>query len=443
MGKSDEGILLVIGGSAAIDNDIVPFVEGLIDRVKHAHNSTDIQGRRGSGLEEYVMDHYKVKAFALYHELFNRIAPVCLPIMENQSESLETEAKREPGFSIWFKRSFTKNGMPLLEQDMLSLTKQSWAAYKEKRFEIFGNFVSQDQQHAEEFEEFYRLLRKIQLPIEMSHLLIDSAISLRQELEEDIRIQSMCCPKDMPIPLLKRKLSLESITNRMFSDPDQQKSLLRGLELLVPSKNRLVQRLAEYQRTVLTKVHPETLVLDHVDKLGLRCLDGRNHYIAMSRPSCYLCKHYMAFRYNYNVQNFDLNDIELQWRVPDVLGADSSEVLKSQEHAIQRLIDHVRGEVESFVLRRCLASDELSIKEDFFELTISSDGIPDVQSDTGMSFPDVQDSLVHDFDPQSSHVAPQPNQYLSTYREDVQDRNRYDLEDEDYEGGVEVNWSSI
>lgn len=265
-------------------------------------------------------------------------------------------------FPVWFKQNFvTVDGMALRETDMPALVHKCFAASRDGKFDIFKRFICQSQQSAETFEEFHRQLLDLAMPMEMCDLLLRSAIFMQEDLQREIRVCHVPPVERMKIPLVKKKLVLDDIAHRMNSDIDNYKQLSQGLMQVVPSPSKLIARLKYYQENVYTLIHPELRVMDFFDKNGrLQYWDNYDKYIATSKPCCYLCSQYLSHRRNYHIKNCDPNDIDLQWRLPDIQAAESSARFQEQRNILRKITERARREVESFVLERCSGSNDLT-----------------------------------------------------------------------------------
>ncbi|KAB8071216.1 hypothetical protein BDV29DRAFT_193450 [Aspergillus leporis] len=248
-GKDDENVIIAVAGSEAVNDDVVPFLETLLElATKGPHEGSKREPRQMELLQmaAYVMKWHNNKTFALYHEIFDYLAPVCIPVVIARLQ--------EPG--------------------------------------VF-------------------------------------------------------------------------IAHRMFSDTERANQLRRGLDLVVPSPRRLTEQLKYYQETVLTRVHPELRVVDFFDKNNrLVFFDDRDKYIASSKPCCYLCSQYLSHRRNYYIRESDPNDIDLQWRIPDILDVESNIRLKEQNMILRKITERIRTDAERFILSRWPPSDESSINDD-------------------------------------------------------------------------------
>ncbi|RAQ51129.1 hypothetical protein AFGD_003368 [Aspergillus flavus] len=269
-------------------------------------------------------------------------------------------------FADWFRRTFfSSNGMALPKNDMPGLVRSCFSAYQDGKFEIFKRFVCQSQRDAGLFEKFHRQLLNLTMPMAMCELLLKSANSIRQDLHREIKVYNVPPGERMKIPLVRKKLNLDDIAHRMFSDSQRSKQLSQVLERFVPAPSKLIERLKYYQENVLTQIHPELRLVDYFDKSNrVQYFDKYDRYIATSKPSCYLCSQYMSHRLNYHLRKCDPNDIDLHWRLPDIQAAESSAHFKEQTDILRKITERVRRDVESFVLDRCSESNESLMDDD-------------------------------------------------------------------------------
>ncbi|KOC14629.1 hypothetical protein AFLA70_880g000141 [Aspergillus flavus AF70] len=269
-------------------------------------------------------------------------------------------------FADWFRRTFfSSNGMALPKNDMPDLVRSCFSAYQDGKFEIFKRFVCQSQRDAGLFEKFHRQLLNLTMPMAMCELLLKSANSIRQDLHREIKVYNVPPGERMKIPLVRKKLNLDDIAHRMFSDSQRSKQLSQVLERFVPAPSKLIERLKYYQENVLTQIHPELRLVDFFDKSNrVQYFDKYDRYIATSKPSCYLCSQYLSHRINYHLRKCDPNDINLHWRLPDIQAAESSAHFKEQRDILRKITERVRRDVESFVLDRCSESNESLMDDD-------------------------------------------------------------------------------
>ncbi|KAF5859894.1 hypothetical protein ETB97_002253 [Aspergillus alliaceus] len=239
------------------------------------------------------------------------------------------------------------------------------SAVMDGMFEIFKRYIRQSQRSAEMFEEFHRQLLSLVMPMEMSDLLLRSAISIRQDLQREIQVCHVPPLELMKIPLVRKKLNLDDIARRMFSENERFKQLSQGLKRVLPAPSRLMERLKYYQEIVYTQVHPELRVIDFFDKkYRLQYFDNYDRYIATSKPCCYLCSQYLSHRLNYHIRKCDRNDIDIHWRLPDIQATESCAHFNEQKVILRKITEHVRRDVESFVLDRCSDSNDSSMDDD-------------------------------------------------------------------------------
>lgn len=83
-GCDQESVIIVVAGNLDVSNPVVRFLDALLDMVKQALDAgldaktldTEI-----CNISNYVMKWQRDISFAVYHKIFDHIAPVCIPIM--------------------------------------------------------------------------------------------------------------------------------------------------------------------------------------------------------------------------------------------------------------------------------------------------------------------------------------------------------------------------
>ncbi|KAE8374850.1 hypothetical protein BDV26DRAFT_295608 [Aspergillus bertholletiae] len=363
--KDGEEVIILVAGNQDVTDDVVPFLNTMLEMVTRGrHASTDGETRNSEllNISNYAMSCQNDNIFAIYQRLFVEFAPVCIPEITARLQKLEGNPHYSLDFPDWFKdHFFGEDRMALLETDMPALVRNCFSAYQEGRFEIFERLIRQGDEFTERFEEFYQLLRDLVMPIEMCDLLFESAIAMWQDLEIEIDVRHVPPSERMRVPLVKSKLNLESIANRMFSDGERFEQLSKSLRLHVPLPTRLIEQLKHYQETGFTQVHPELRVVDYFDKdLGLQYFGNGGMYIATSKPCCFLCSQYMAHRRNHHIRESDPNDIDIQWRLPDILDVESIARFEEQRIILRKITERIRTDAESLVLSCRPESSELT-----------------------------------------------------------------------------------
>ncbi|KAE8422778.1 hypothetical protein BDV36DRAFT_279609 [Aspergillus pseudocaelatus] len=246
-GCDQESVIIAVAGDLDVSNPVVRFLDALLEMVKQALdadlNATTLDAEI-CNISNYVMKWQRDNSFAVYHRIFDHIAPVCIPIMAAWSNDPEV---------------------------------------------------------------------------------------------------------------------LDDIAHRMSSGIDNHKELSQRLMQVVPAPSKLIPRLQYYQENIYTLIHPELRVMDFFDKNSrLQYWDNYDKYIATSKPCCYLCSQYLSHRRNYHIRNCDPNDIDLQWRLPDIQAAESSARFEEQRKILRKITERARRDVESFILERCSGSNDLT-----------------------------------------------------------------------------------
>ncbi|PIG85577.1 hypothetical protein AARAC_007338 [Aspergillus arachidicola] len=364
-GYDHDSVVIAVAGSPDVSDQVIEFLKSLLGMVTNALDAglrAETWNRELSNISNYVMGLHNENSFAVYHTILDHIAPICI----NQIAARSNSSSIRFDFADWFRGTFfSSNSMALLKTDMPALVHSCFSASQDGKFEIFKRFVCQSQQSAGSFEEFHRQLLNLTMPLEMCNLLLKSAISIRQDLHREIRVCNVPPGERMKIPLVRKKLDLDGIAHRMFSESQRSKQLSQVLERFVPAPSKLIERLKYYQENVFTQIHPELRLVDHFDKSnGVQYFDKYDRYIATSKPSCYLCSQYLSHRLNYHLRKCDPNDIDLHWRLPDIQAAESSAHFKEQTDILRKITERVRRDVESFVLDRYSESNESLMDDD-------------------------------------------------------------------------------
>ncbi|KAJ1710061.1 hypothetical protein NYO67_7775 [Aspergillus flavus] len=378
-GYDHDSVVIAVAGSPDVSDQVIRFLKRLLDMVTgalHAGLCAETWNRDLLKISNYVTGLHNENSFAVYHMIFHQIAPICINSMAARSSDPKgmtmaslchaDNSSLRFDFADWFRRTFfSSNGMALPKNDMPDLVRSCFSAYQDGKFEIFKRFVCQSQRDAGLFEKFHRQLLNLTMPMAMCELLLKSANSIRQDLHREIKVYNVPPGERMKIPLVRKKLNLDDIAHRMFSDSQRSKQLSQVLERFVPAPSKLIERLKYYQENVLTQIHPELRLVDYFDKSNrVQYFDKYDRYIATSKPSCYLCSQYLSHRINYHLRKCDPNDIDLHWRLPDIQAAESSAHFKEQTDILRKITERVRRDVESFVLDRCSESNESLMDDD-------------------------------------------------------------------------------
>ncbi|KAE8341967.1 hypothetical protein BDV24DRAFT_174092 [Aspergillus arachidicola] len=351
--RQPDGLIVRIAGTGDVDGTIVPFVNDLLrmllDTLKLGNDEImgDNKERILTCLSNFALDFAQEKVQAHYMKLLHHIAPVCLADMTAGSN----EACRDSvDFKAWFQKNFYKNGAPLPQEHMKFLAKECFKVQQSGLINHLRKFTYQGHEHVTYFERFYKQLRKLSLTIDMTSQLLVSAISLRQDLANSLAAESIPSSPSLPIPLLPRKLTMEGIANRMFSDPSARDDFIQKLQRT--ARPGLIQTLINYSQEVLTEVHPELLVINYFDTLSdSGFIDERDRYIGCAKPSCYLCHLFISYHpAGYSVINSS-SKIPLNWRLPDISVKEGNAMAraKNQKSVLHQLIRTIRSKLEEKV----------------------------------------------------------------------------------------------
>ncbi|OGM41177.1 hypothetical protein ABOM_009868 [Aspergillus bombycis] len=358
-GYDHENVIIAVAGNQDVSDLVVPFLErllGMVTSALHVGLNDETCNRELSNISNYVMEWQNDNSFAVYHSIFDHIAPICIPVMATGTN----DPKGMAMVSLW-ETFVSSNGMALLKTDMPALVHNCFSASQDGKFEIFQRFVCQSQRFVDMFEEFHRQLLNLAMPMEMCRLLLKSAISIRQDLHREIKVYHVPPEERMKIPLVRKKLNLDEIANRMFSERQRFKQLRQGLERVVPAPSRLIEQLKDYQENVYTQIHPELRLVDFFDKNSrVQYFDNYDRYIATSKPCCYLCNQYLSHRLNYHIRKCDPNHLDLHWRLPDIRAVEPSTRFIEQKEILRKITERIRRDVEKFVLDRCSESNDSS-----------------------------------------------------------------------------------
>ncbi|OJJ33739.1 hypothetical protein ASPWEDRAFT_173175 [Aspergillus wentii DTO 134E9] len=441
MGSDLAGVILnrdnqatfIIAGNEPCDEDVVPFLGSLLQFVIGSRGPKGKQ-QAMTQIVAHVMDRHKDKVFECYHRILKDFAHICLPKMGGQSSELEDDEAHALAFQSWFKSTFFKEGIPLARTDMLWLATECCRASDDKMFDVLHNYVSQDESDVESFEGLYRLLMELIEPIKMSHILFDRASTILEGLGDKPVVESIPPSKHFPIPLLKKKLGLDGIANRMFSNSARAEEFHDKLRQVAPQHNLHLQ-LEHYQKTIHTRVHPEILILDYLDTLGgNHFYDNRDKYIACSKASCYLCSQYAQEHPTRPVLGSTSKVIDLQWRLPDIsqLQEFAGGRFSKQKLILRKMTEGVREEVENFVIdRHSHQETKSSARDDICQLSTFFDDISDNHQDQQLSYPELSESLPSSpVSPVFSETKEQPA-FVTAHVEDK------DLKCEDFEGSYD------
>lgn len=370
--RQPDGLIVRVAGTGDIDRIVVPFLNELLHQLSNIVNlpKDEIEGDKKkrilSSLSDIAVEFAKEKVFAHYMKLLHDIAPVCLADMATglngtwnyclalihiESTDMSMEAHvASVDFNAWFQKNFYRNGAPLTQEHMRPLAKECFNASQSKLFDPPGRFIYHGHEHAAHFEKFYKQLRKLSRTIDMTSQLFESAISLRQDLANDLAVQSIPSSPHLPIPLLPRKLTIEGIAGRIFSDPSKMDGFRQKLEVIAPPG--LTQALKHYSKTVLTEVHPELLVVNYFDTLldgGF--IDEGDKYIGCTKPGCYLCRLFISYHPARYSMISSSSRICLNWRLPDISHEECNAMARAenQKYVLRKLINTIRIQLEEKV----------------------------------------------------------------------------------------------
>jgi hypothetical protein len=277
-------------------------------------------------------------------------------------------------FKGWFQDKFYKNGAILTRQDMRVLARECFDARQSGQLELLRKFTFQGNKHVTYFEKFYKRLANLSRTIDMVSKLFESTVALRQDLANDLVAESLPSSTSLPIPLLPKKLSMESISNRMFSNSSKRDDFLQKLQQITPPS--LAKALVYHSKKAVTEVHPELIVINHFDRLpdgGF--LDEGDKYIGCTRPSCYLCHLFISYhpaRYSGISAN---SKICLKWRLPDIWHEECNAMTRAkyQKSILRQLINTIRNELEEKVNKEWMLQFHYSESETQWTLPVDDD----------------------------------------------------------------------
>ncbi|KAL2827774.1 hypothetical protein BDW59DRAFT_171218 [Aspergillus cavernicola] len=375
--RRPDALFVRVAGTAEIDKIVVPFLNNLLPQLsiilKHSAGDIkdDLNDKILVHLSDMVLDFGQEKIFAHYMKILQHIAPICLADMITDLN----EADRDNlNFKAWFQDNFYKNGAPLLQEHMKPLARECLNAQQSGMFDLLREFTYQGHKHVTYFEKFYKQLRKLSLTIDMTSQLLESTISLRQDLANEMVARSLPSSPSLPIPLLPRKLSVEGIANRMFSNSSKRNDFLQKLQQIAPPG--LSKTLVHYSQTVLTQVHPELLVMNYFDALSDGgFIDENDKYIGCTKPSCYLCHLFISYhpaRYSSLSSN---SKICLNWRLPDISREEYNAMarVENQKSILQQLINTIRNQLEEKVKNEWILQPHCAESEIEWMLPVDDD----------------------------------------------------------------------
>lgn len=160
-------------------------------------------------------------------------------------------------------------------------------ARRDSVLDILKFFTRQGQTRHQEFEKLYIILHKLGKHVTITRKLIDSAVSLPQDFNQDFIIKPVPSTTPKKLPLLPREANVKSTAHRMFSNPEAETRFLSRLRAIWDDQELSALLLKEVPTK--TRVHAELLLLDHFEKQGCTFLDLSDKYIGCSKGVCYLC----------------------------------------------------------------------------------------------------------------------------------------------------------
>ncbi|KAL5003003.1 hypothetical protein BDV10DRAFT_190939 [Aspergillus recurvatus] len=375
--RQPDGLTVRVAGTGDIDGIVVPFLNDLLHllskivKLQHDEIKQDEKEKILLSLSDIALDFAQEKIFDHYMKLLHDIAPVCLADMTKGSNGAHRDSL---DFKAWFQKNFYKNGAPLTQEHMKPLAKECFNALQSGLLDPLKEFTYQGHEHVTYFEKFYKRLRKLSLTIDMTLQLFESAISLSQDLANDLAAESIPYSPKLPIPLLPRKLAIEGIAHRMFSSPSKRDEFLQKLQETAPPG--LTQTLAHYSQTVLTEVHPELLVINYFDTLSDGgFVDEGDKYIGCTKPSCYLCHLFISYHPARYSRISSSSRICLNWRLPDISREECNAMARAenQKSVLQQLINTIRIRLEEKVNNEWNLQPHYTESETEWTLTIDED----------------------------------------------------------------------
>ncbi|KAL4962968.1 nucleic acid/nucleotide deaminase domain-containing protein [Aspergillus stella-maris] len=371
-------LIVRVAGTGETEKIVVPFLNDLLTALSTVVKSSidDIRGelkdRIVIHLSDMALDFGQEKIFAHYMKIVQDIAPVCLADIATGLNEAAGDCLR---FKGWFQDKFYKNGAILTRQDMRVLARECLHARQSGQLELLKKFTFQGSEHVTYFEKFYNKLANLSRTIDMVSKLYESTVALRQDLANDLVAESLPSSPSLPVPLLPNKLSMESISNRMFSDSSKRDDFLQKLQQITPPS--LAEALVYHSKEV-TEVHPELIVINHFDRLpdgGF--LDEGDKYIGCTRPSCYLCHLFVSYhpaRYSGISAN---SKICLKWRLPDIWHEECNAMTRAeyQKSILRKLINTIRIELEEKVNKEWMLQSHYSEWEAQWTLPVDDDTV--------------------------------------------------------------------
>ncbi|KAL4925950.1 nucleic acid/nucleotide deaminase domain-containing protein [Aspergillus undulatus] len=368
-------LIVRVAGTGETEKIVVPFLNGLLRALSHIVKPNDIRGelkdRIVLELSDMALDYAKEKTFAHYLKILHDIAPICLADITTGLNEADRDCLR---FKAWFQNKFYNNGAPLTREHMRVLARECFDARQSEQLELLRKFAFQGNEHVTHFEKFYKELTNLSRTIEMMFKLFESAVSLHQDLANDLVVESLPTSKGLPVPLLSRKLSMDGIANRMFSDSSKKDEFLQKLQQTAPPG--LTKTLAHYSQTVVTEVHPELILINYFDGLSDGgFLDENDKYIGCTKPSCYLCHLFISYHPARYSRISASSKICLNWRLPDI-GRDECKSMaraENQKSILRQLTNTIRTELEEKVNKEWRRQFHCSASETEWTLPVDDD----------------------------------------------------------------------
>jgi hypothetical protein len=221
---------------------------------------------------------------------------------------------------------------------------------RNSRLELLRPFTAQGHTRCHEFEQLYKLLLKLGKHVTIVRRLIDAAVTLPQDFNQEFIIEVVPSSEEQKIPLLPNESTVEGTLGRVFSDMEQKNRFLDRLES-IRDIGELSKQLKKDLK-VKTRVHAELLLINHFDKHGCTFLGRSDRYIGCSKPACYLC--YIFIRKHpgrYAIPSAH-QKIYIRWRLPDIYSNESCERSETQEAVLRKMIESVRQDLTEEVESR-------------------------------------------------------------------------------------------
>lgn len=203
------------------------------------------------------------------------------------------------------------------------------------------------------FETIRHLVGRLNHTLKATKVLV-SASSRLPDLFEDFLIILERSPSKSQSPLRFKVPTLDGIVGRMVSGPNEIEKYRialsdfdRKFELSLSEKLQS-QYLSPNWRP---RVHAELILLDLFWTKDLKFVDD-DRYIGCSKPACYCCFQYIKAHPGRFVIPACHNNNYMNWRPPDIRGANNETLIKSRENIINEMVKNIRAEALFQIIER-------------------------------------------------------------------------------------------